>query len=167
MCFYRPKFHCVDLYGDNAYKTDIDINLSIVSMGLLGVKAESSNNFQEACWITCLYQVANRISYFILKSQVLSGSWSNIWVCHLNQFIKSKGYFALNEHILLCWVFNQLSIIKMFLLLLTSLFAINGTIIFCRKVFNVGEISTHKLVDTYQCVQIISSICYLQFISLV
>lgn len=80
-----------------------------------------------------------------------------MWVCHLNQFIKSKIYFALNKHILLCWVFNQqLSIIKMFLLLLTSLLAINGTIIDLRKVFNVGGISTHKIVDTYQCVQIIS-----------
>lgn len=125
-------------------------------MGLLGVKAESSHNLQAACWITCLHQVANGISYFILKSQVLSGFWSNMWVCHLNRFIKSKIYFALNERILLCWVLNQkLSIIKMFLLLLTSLLAINGTIIFLRKIFNVGgDIYTWN--SRYQCVQIIS-----------
>lgn len=136
----RPKFHCVDLYGEYGYKSDIDINLSSMSMGLLGVEAESSHNLLTACWITCLYQPANGISYsFIFKSQVLSRSWSNMWVIyHLNQFI--KYILLLSVHILLCWALNkQLSIIKICF--------ITGDLtvyIMVRNVFNVGAMSTYK-----------------------
>lgn len=42
MHFFRPEFHCLDLHEHNGYKTDIDINLSNMSMGLPGVEAESS-----------------------------------------------------------------------------------------------------------------------------
>lgn len=40
MRFCWPKFHCAHLFGENGYETNIDMNLSIISMGLLGVKAE-------------------------------------------------------------------------------------------------------------------------------
>lgn len=139
MCFCRPKFHCVDLYGECGYKSDIDINLSRISTGLLGGKTESSHNPLAACWITCLHQLANRISYsFIFKSQVLSRSWSNMWVIyHLNQFI--KYVLLLSEHILLCWGLNkQLSIIKLYLI--TADFTVY---IMVRNVFNVGTVSTY------------------------
>lgn len=138
MLFCRPKFHCVDLYGESGYKGDIDINLSSISMGLLGVEAESSHNPFAACWITCLHQLANRISYFIFKSQVLSRFWPNMWVIyHLNQFIKYVS--LLSEHILLYWVLNkQLSIIK--ICLLTADLTVY---IMVRNIFNVGIIYTY------------------------
>lgn len=40
--FLQAKIPLCRFDGDNGYKTDVDINLSIISMGLLGVKAESS-----------------------------------------------------------------------------------------------------------------------------